>query len=181
MSETWIISDTHFGHVNICKFLRNDGCTPLRPWDNVDEMDEALIANWNNVVAPTDKVYHLGDVVMAKRHLNKMARLNGDLRLIMGNHDVFDYHEYSLYFKKIMAYKELDDMILSHIPLSRNSVVDRYKHNVHGHLHSNRVMYEKWPKKIDPIYFCASVEHINYTPIHIEEVRRILKEQKSND
>jgi len=49
MPEVFIISDTHFGHNNIVKFNRSDG-SPLRPWDNVDQMDDALIKNWNRVV-----------------------------------------------------------------------------------------------------------------------------------
>ena len=51
MTKTWVIADTHFGHANICNFTRNDG-SPLRPWDDVTEMDEALIQNWNGVVSP---------------------------------------------------------------------------------------------------------------------------------
>jgi calcineurin-like phosphoesterase family protein len=34
MRTTWLIADTHFGHLGVCKFLRNDGITKLRPWDS---------------------------------------------------------------------------------------------------------------------------------------------------
>jgi len=68
MPEVFIISDTHFGHNNIVKFNRSDG-SPLRPWDNVDQMDDALIKNWNSVVGKEDKVYHLGDATMNSKSL----------------------------------------------------------------------------------------------------------------
>jgi calcineurin-like phosphoesterase family protein len=50
----WFTSDTHFGHNNILKFCK-------RPWNTVEEMDEALINNWNAVVGTNDIVFHLGD------------------------------------------------------------------------------------------------------------------------
>ena len=52
--DIWIISDTHFQHENILKF------EPTRPGSTIQEHDEALIDNWNSVVKPGDKVYHLG-------------------------------------------------------------------------------------------------------------------------
>jgi calcineurin-like phosphoesterase family protein len=67
MPSVWLVSDTHFGHAGVCRFTRSDGVTKLRPWDNPDEMDEAMVAAWNDRVRPTDKVYHLGDVVINRK------------------------------------------------------------------------------------------------------------------
>jgi len=87
MPATFLTSDTHFGHAGVCRFLRNDGVTKLRPWDSPEEMDEEMVKRWNERVRPNDKVYHLGDVVINRRALDIMSRLNGDKVLIRGNHE----------------------------------------------------------------------------------------------
>ena len=40
MPSVFLVSDTHFGHSGVCRFMRNDGVSKLRPFDNPDEMDE---------------------------------------------------------------------------------------------------------------------------------------------
>ena len=94
MPAVFLVSDTHFGHAGVCRFMRNDGVTKLRPWDNPEDMDEAMVKLWNERVRPNDKVYHLGDVVMHRRALSIMSRLNGDKVLIRGNHDIFKDDDY---------------------------------------------------------------------------------------
>jgi calcineurin-like phosphoesterase family protein len=78
----WITSDHHFGHVNIIKH-----CS--RPFASVEEMDERLIANWNERIGPRDTVYHLGDIIFrsAKAPEAYLNRLNGSIHLLRGNHD----------------------------------------------------------------------------------------------
>jgi calcineurin-like phosphoesterase family protein len=161
MSNIFLISDTHFGHVGVTQFLRDDG-TKLRPWDNIEEMDEALVSNWNSVVTSKDKVYHLGDVVINRKHLKTLSRLNGEKVLVKGNHDIFRINEYLEHFKDIRAYHILDNLIMSHIPIHPDSR-GRFRGNIHGHLHANTVG--------DPWYYNVSVEQINYTPIPFETVR----------
>jgi calcineurin-like phosphoesterase family protein len=56
MPSVFLVSDTHFGHVGVCRFTRNDGVTKLRPWIDPDEMDEAMVKAWNERVRPNDKV-----------------------------------------------------------------------------------------------------------------------------
>ena len=97
MPAVFLVSDTHFGHAGVCRFMRNDGVTKLRPWDNPEEMDEAMVKLWNERVRPNDKVYHLGDVVINRRALSIMSRLNGDKVLIRGNHDIFKIEDYTKY------------------------------------------------------------------------------------
>lgn len=178
MPNTFLISDTHFGHTNICRFLRSDETTKLRPWDDVQEMDEAFVKNWNEVVRPEDKVYHLGDVVINRKALPIMKRLMGKKRLIRGNHDIFDTMEYLEYFDNVYGVRVLEDMILSHIPLHPESVTKRFKTNVHGHLHDRAVLNSYG--HVDSRYFSVCVERINFTPIEITEVRQKIKENQKH-
>jgi calcineurin-like phosphoesterase family protein len=170
MPAVFLVSDTHFGHAGVCRFLRDDG-TKLRPWDNPDEMDEEMIKRWNETVRPNDKVYHLGDVVINRKALKTLDRLNGDKVLIKGNHDIFRLEEYTKYFRDIRGYHVMNGMILSHIPVHEASL-GRFGTNIHGHLHANRVLRNdvKGVDFIDNRYYCVCVEQTDFAPILFEDV-----------
>jgi calcineurin-like phosphoesterase family protein len=173
MPAVFLVSDTHFGHAGVCRFTRNDGVTKLRPWDSADEMDEAMVERWNERVRPNDKVYHLGDVVMRRKSLAIMRRLNGDKVLIRGNHDIFKDEDYTPYFRSLRGYHVMNGMILSHIPIHSESL-GRFGVNIHGHLHANRVMLPGFNGKITDIvdtrYHCVCVEQTDFAPILFEDV-----------
>ena len=180
MPAVFLVSDTHFGHAGVCRFMRNDGVTKLRPWDDPEEMDEFMVRAWNERVRPNDKVYHLGDVVINRRALTTLSRLNGDKVLIRGNHDIFRDDEYRKYFRELRAYHVMNGMILSHIPIHVESL-SRFGTNIHGHLHANRVMYhdplDGFAEKLDPRYHCVCVEQTDFAPILFEDViKRITAE-----
>ena len=179
MPAVFLTSDTHFGHTGVCRFTRNDGVTKLRPWTDPDEMDEEMVKRWNETVRPNDKVYHLGDVVINRKALKIMSRLNGDKVLIRGNHDIFPDKEYNTYFRELRAYHVMNGMILSHIPLHEASL-GRFGVNIHGHLHSNRVKKARgidattgatlYGDENDVRYHCVCVEQTDFTPILFEDV-----------
>lgn len=186
MPAVFLYSDPHFGHAGVCRFMRNDGVTKLRPWDTPEEMDEELVRRYNERVRPNDKCYFLGDVVINRRALNTLSRLNGDKVLIRGNHDIFRDDEYRKYFRELRAYHVMNGMILSHIPVHADSL-GRFGVNIHGHLHANRVMKPRgvhadtgeviYSNYIDPRYHCVCVEHTDFAPILFEDViKRITAE-----
>jgi calcineurin-like phosphoesterase family protein len=181
MPSVFLVSDTHFGHAGVCRFTRDDG-EKLRPWTDPNEMDEAMVKAWNETVKPTDKVYHLGDVVINRKALSILYRLNGDKVLIKGNHDIFKLEDYTQHFRDIRGYHVMNGMILSHIPVHTESK-GRFKANIHGHLHSNRVMFtdEYGRKKIDPFYFSVCVEQTEFRPILFEDVLKRIMEQRDNE
>lgn len=180
MPSVYLYSDPHFSHAGVCRFMRADGVTKLRPWDNVDEMDEHLIKRFNETVGPKDKVYFLGDIVINRKALGAIIpRLNGDKVLIRGNHDIFKLEDYTPYFRDVRAYHVMNGMILSHIPIHPDSL-GRFGVNIHGHLHEKRVMKigetisfgdgTLTPRVIDSRYHCVCVEQTDYAPILFEHV-----------
>ncbi len=191
MPAVFLVSDTHFGHAGVCRFMRNDGVTKLRPWDNPEEMDEEMVKRWNETVRPNDKVYHLGDVVINRKAMSILHRLNGDKVLIRGNHDIFRDDEYRVHFRELRAYHVMNGMILSHIPIHSESL-GRFGVNIHGHLHANRVlrtvrksMVSKHDPRpftveepvIDTRYHCVCVEQTDFRPILFEDVIKKIKEE----
>jgi len=142
-------------------------------------MDEEMVKRWNDRVRPNDKVYHLGDVVINRKSLSILHRLNGDKVLIRGNHDIFRDEEYREHFRELRAYHVMNGMILSHIPLHEASL-GRFGVNIHGHLHSGRVKKARgvdaktgsilYSDEIDTRYHCVCVEQTDFTPILFEDV-----------
>jgi calcineurin-like phosphoesterase family protein len=179
MPAVFLVSDTHFGHAGVCRFTREDG-SKLRPWDDPAEMDEDMVRAWNARVRPQDKVYHLGDVVINRKAMRTLARLNGDKVLIRGNHDIFRDDEYRHYFRELRAYHVMNGMILSHIPVHEASL-GRFGTNIHGHLHGSRVRRPRavsarsgeteYSDQIDTRYHCVCVEQTpDFAPILFEDV-----------
>ena len=162
--DIWTISDTHFSHYNMVHKFKT------RPFSTVEEMDEVLIENWNKTVKPGDKVYHLGDFAFGHKdkHPSLVKRLNGNKRLIVGNHD--DVKSLAPYFQKVMLWRMWPEfgLLFTHVPVHPSTLGEsRFTgvpiKNVHGHIHQN-------PSPPGP-YKCVSVEQINYTPINIEELK----------
>ena len=75
-------ADLHLGHANVIRYCD-------RPFADVDEMDRALVAGWNAVVADDDEVWVLGDLAMGPlaHSLEVAAELQGRKHLVIGNHD----------------------------------------------------------------------------------------------
>jgi calcineurin-like phosphoesterase family protein len=171
MVNIYVISDTHFGHENSLKWLDSEG-NKLRPFDTVEELNNTMITNWNNTVKPEDHVYHLGDVVIKKEHLELVKQLNGHKRLCKGNHDQQTLKEYiAVGFQEIYGVRVFPGLkcILSHIPIHPECLKEDWI-NVSGHLHSNNLS--------DRRYINVSVEQINYTPVLLED---ILKQRRNEN
>ncbi len=163
MSETWFVSDTHFNHVNIIKPEYSD-----RPFIDMDDMREGLIANWNEVVDPSDTVYHLGDFAMGKIDEQVVAigqRLNGRKILVAGNHDfALRKRGYAkLIFAEVVDMLRLvlppGEFVLAHYPFDQW----REKYHLHGHSHGGS---SKRPNRLDVGVDATRL----YRPISLDEV-----------
>ena len=165
MRNIFIISDTHFGHENILKFVDSEE-KPLRHFSDIYDMNEHMIDRWNKTVKDEDIVYHLGDVYFGKGH-EVLPRLRGRKRLVLGNHDNAKSEYLQKHFQKIMMWREFPDFncVLTHVPIHESSLYKR-KYNLHGHVHkgSHRGLIE------DERYINCCVEVRDYMPVAIEEL-----------
>lgn len=174
MSNIFLSSDHHIGHENILTFFNEDG-SRVREFNSVEEMNEHIVDKHNSVVRTQDKVYFLGDFAFHKKHFHYLDRMNGEKILIKGNHDLEKMSVYLQYFKDVRAVHQLNKMVLTHIPIHPSSLF-RWKANVHGHLHSNVVTMKQNGREVpDPRYVSVCMERINYTPISLEDVSRIVE------
>jgi len=185
MSNIFFIADLHFGHKKVIEFEKDH-----RPFATIEEHDEELVRRWNGRVSKKDSIWVLGDFCFGKQSLEIAGRLNGTKRLVMGNHDLYPAADYLKYFTRVCGVVEFKGMILSHIPV-HDSQFPRYSHNIHGHLHSKKVMKNDTvifqttfiegvrgsaketsdiPQIIDSRYINVSAEQIDLTPIALEEL-----------
>lgn len=139
----WITSDLHFGHKNILKF-----CPKTRPFTDVNQMDEYLIAHWNSVVGEDDVVFHLGDFSFygTEKTERIIDRLNGTIVWVRGNHDktlagilqkrgIF-MHEY------IECKFDGHKVCMMHFPLAEWNQKYRGAIHLHGHQHGGGPKYD---------------------------------------
>lgn len=166
--DKWVISDLHLGHANILTFS-SDG-KPVREFTNVDEMNETIIERWNKVVKQQDVVYFLGDMVINKKFLPLVYRLQGSKRLIKGNHDIEKDDKYLPYFKTIYAMRIFKDMILTHIPIS-DQCIGRFKLCIHGHIHQHSIHDPRYRNVCCDFPGDEFYPSMNYTPISLEQIR----------
>ena len=174
--RTFFTSDTHFGHKNIIDFCD-------RPFINTVDMREKLIQNWNSVVRKDDTVYHLGDFAYKASPqyiIEILERLNGDIHLIIGNHDgqtlkahsicnrftsISDYGQITIQDDE-MKYKE-QIIILSHYPFITWNHKERGSWQLFGHVHNRKVTDN--PAQLD-----VGVDSHSYHPIDYKTVKTLI-------
>lgn len=147
--KTWITSDLHFGHRNIMNFCP---VTRARYKNDLEYMNEQMVIEWNERVAPEDLTYILGDVAFmpGDKAAQYMRRLNGRKILIEGNHDrktLNDKH-FRESFEEVHKYLwityDKHQVIMFHYPIAEWDQMHRGSVHFHGHLHGNVSGMEKF-------------------------------------
>lgn len=184
-NNIFFTSDTHFNHLNIIKYAQ-------RPYSNAEEMNEALIKNWNRVVKPDDIVFHLGDFMFGNinRFWEIRSRLNGKIYLIHGNHDYKLMCEGNIEqgFEDIVSQMNIvvdgQKIYLNHFPFLTFDGIFKEKPSwqLFGHVHSNKEHPGTSPdiKRLDyllPTQYDVGVDNNNYTPVSFNEVKEIIEKQ----
>lgn len=166
----YFTADLHFGHSNVISYEN-------RPFQTVEEMDGALIQNWNRRVSPEDEIFILGDLTLKgpEKANAVLEQLQGRKYLVRGNHD--GYVERAAFcqahFQWVKDYHELvyqgRRFILCHYPLLSWNGMWRGAVHLHGHQH-NPPCYNEENRKIGLARLDVGVDAQNMAPISLEEL-----------
>ena len=161
----YITSDTHFCHNNIIEYDE-------RPFNNIEEMNDVIINNWNAKVKDSDIVYHLGDFGLGSTERLKSIynQLNGSITLVRGNHD------YSLTKLMEIGFDSIVDSItlkykgyilkMNHYPDFSNDNQENIL-NIHGHTHSEHRFKDN--------LINLSCNAWNYEPVRLDDLISIYR------
>lgn len=177
--RVFFTSDTHFFHGNIIRLAG-------RPFSGVEEMNEALIENWNRVVPRDGIVFHLGDFAFGgEENWNAVLdRLKGEIHLVLGNHDLQMARKAVMdRFAEVTMQKiiRVDDrnIILNHCPMLCYSGEQRGQWQLFGHVHSGK--FNSGSTDIQRMQYLfetqydVGVDNNGFAPVPYEQVRRILE------
>lgn len=186
MTNIFFTSDTHFHHRNILEYCPGR----KKEWSTVEQMNEGLIERWNSEVGPSDIVYHLGDFTLTTRvELIDpiLARLNGRIRLVKGNHDKWlrklDVLQHKDKFEWVKQYHKENftvdgntyEVVMMHYPFLTWDGSARGSIHVHGHAHGGNDHLNNGIRRLD---VGVDGEHSYLCPLRLEDVVQ-LKSQGS--
>lgn len=166
-SKIWVSSDLHWGHGNNCVGTSQWGDkSNCRPFNTVEEHDELLLKNINEVIAPEDTFYILGDFcVGSNSSYLKMKKLDAyryyrnkincdHIIYIRGNHspsmkELKDLNNYQISITNCPIFEEVYDyyefrhkknfICMFHFPLRSWNHMSKGSYCLYGHQHSNSV------------------------------------------
>lgn len=160
-------SDFHFDHKNVIKYCN-------RPFEDIEQHNEGLIANVNEKVRPVDHLVIAGDValyhkteIIYKKFLN---RLNGNKIILKGNHDYWIPKGTGRYLYHVTIEKQF--IAVSHYPMRSWNRSCHGSWNLHGHTHA----------LMPPLrnQYDISVDNNNYYPVSFDEIKVIMDNQPEN-
>jgi calcineurin-like phosphoesterase family protein len=153
-------ADMHMGHSNIIKYCK-------RPFGTVQEMDWALIKNWNSVVTNNDIVFHIGDFAFKNFDAFKEF-LQGQIIFIKGNHD----EENKIIIEDCVINFNQKNIYLNHFP-----DLCKAEYNLCGHIH------DKWKAKVEDGKYIINVgcDVWNYKPVSLQQIIEEFKHMKNQE
>ena len=179
MSNIFFTSDLHLGHDR--EFIFKP-----RGFENVHDMNEAIVKNWNSVVGTEDEIYLLGDVMLGDNEVGTklLHSLKGKIHIIRGNHDTNP---------RMACYKESHNVVdvnegqylkvgkqnlyLCHFPtytsnLEKSANLGEHIINLFGHTHQQTNFFNEIP-----FMYHVGVDSHNNTPVAYEDIIADIKKK----
>lgn len=190
--NVFFTSDFHLFHKNILRFDK-------RPFDNLEEMHEVILENWNNTVTPDDTVIYLGDLSFARNEekaevTDFLNKLNGTIHYVLGNHDRFEDIKNMKRFASVQDYLEVNITHFTaqgdssqkvktaqtmfscmHYPIYSWNKAHHGTYMIHGHCHGNLHHGEDASFYINRRVIDVGCMLHNYRPISYIEVMNELQ------
>lgn len=168
MSKIFVTSDQHFSHIQ--PFVWE-----ARGYKSVEDMNEAQVRKWNEVVGVDDEVWFLGDGMMNDNATGAecFAKLNGTIHIITGNHDsparmnIYKRLGFDVQDGKRLSYKK-KNFIFSHEPtITSNGQFKKWRDtvNVHGHTHQTTNFTQGYP-----LMYHAGVDSHDGYPVLLDDI-----------
>lgn len=164
--RVWFWSDLHLFHKNIIPYTG-------RPFEDVDGMNDTLMRNCLEHVAPGDILIFGGDITMGSvTATNELLQAIPCYKInVLGNHDIERKGKrLALAVDEVAAYLELSvrgvSVLVTHYPVS-DLILAPGQINLHGHIHNT----ELHPSLGDGSrHINMSVEHTGFAPASLDEL-----------
>lgn len=178
MSNTYLISDLHFGHNAVARWRTNTMRALTKPEDH----DDWLLAQINDNLSKRDNLWVLGDVLWGKNAAHYLDAIKPRLLFTLGNHDEKLGTDYYRKKGKVMpgivkkGYTQKDTKGMDELPerfwfthAPIHPLELRGCVNVHGHTHR---------EIMGAGYINVCVEHLNGTPIASDRLFELYQQQR---
>jgi calcineurin-like phosphoesterase family protein len=160
----WFSADFHLGNKNIIKYCN-------RPFKSAEEMDSAIINNWNSVVGVNDEAYILGDFAFRNR-IEYANRLSGEITFLCGDHDYET--AFPIWIRKISRlkdeYENIRTIVLCHWSMRSWEKSHYASWHLFGHHHGRLEPYG--------LSFDVGVDTNNFYPYSLTDIENKMKTLK---
>ena len=162
----YFTADLHLGHEEVIAKRH-------RPFQDVTEMNEALIENYNQRVREDDTVFILGDLchkIPLREAEALIRRLNGRKILLRGNHDLpYDPGLFADMQDFLMTDLDGRRFVLMHYGLIDWPRRKKGGIHLHGHMHETRA-YNEANRAKGLFRYDVGVDANDYQPVSLEEI-----------
>lgn len=186
--NVWFASDYHFCHANVIKYDN-------RPFDDVQEMDHALIENWNELVDKNDTVIYLGDLCFDRSSTVSKSivdQLNGKIHFVLGNHDKEKDIKKIGRFESVSDYinlsvldsdnpRKYQGIMIMHFPILSWDKSHHGEWHLHGHCHGSFMNNPEYSWYYERKVLDVGCNMTNYKPISYAEVKEIMNKKENSE
>lgn len=171
LKDFWVTSDLWLGRNQILEIAKRNR------WRSIDEMNTALVQQWNERVSDSDYVICLGnfawDPLTARRALDA---LNGTIYFMLGNADdalLEVYQEFSnvAVIENSILSLPSHDLVLCHYPMAMWPGKDSGTVHLHGH-----AVYSHLTNLATEKRFNMCSDHWGHSPIKVSTLKDLVND-----